>query len=61
MRISYTVERLRLRLHICLNLTPVSIGLNFRLIVYYVQTQVSQLKKFESILGIVTSVTNDKY
>ena len=38
------VERLRLRLQICLNLTPVSIYLNFGLIVYYVETQVQQPK-----------------
>ena len=35
----YTVERLRLRLQICLNLTPVSICLNFGLIVYFIETQ----------------------
>ena len=39
-----TVERLRLRLHICLNLTPVSIYLNFRLIVYIVETKIQQQK-----------------
>ena len=33
---SNTVERLRLRFQISLNLTPVSICLNFRQIVYYV-------------------------
>ena len=41
--LSYTVK---LRLQICLNLTPVSICLNFRLIVYELQIQVQQLKTF---------------
>ena len=39
-----TVERLRLRLQICLNLTPVLICLNFELIVYFIETQVQQPK-----------------
>ena len=43
----YTVERLRLRLQICLNLTPVSIGLNFGRIVYFIKTQVQQKKNIE--------------
>ena len=39
-----TVEHLRLRLQICLNLTPISICLNFGLIVYFIESQV-QLPK----------------
>ena len=39
---TYTVKRLRLRLQICLNLTPVTICLNFGLIVYFIETQVNQ-------------------
>ena len=42
-----TVERLRLRLQICLNLTPVSICPNFRLIVFYRETKVQQPKIIE--------------
>ena len=39
-----TIERLRLRLQICLNLTPVSTCLNFGSIVYFIETQVQQPK-----------------
>ena len=49
----------------CLNLTPVSICLHFRLIVYFIEIQVptailNYLKIIESILGIVTILTNEK-
>ena len=39
-----TVERLQLRLQICLNVTAVTICLNFELVVYFVETQVEQPK-----------------
>ena len=39
-----TVERLKLRLQICLNLTPVLICLNIGLTVYFMVTQVQQPK-----------------
>ena len=53
-----TVERLRLRLQICLNLTPVSIS-DWLLITY--KLKYSNFKVFESILGIVTTLTSEKY
>ena len=40
----FTVKRLRLRLKISLNLTTVSICLNFVLIVYFIETHVQQPK-----------------
>ena len=39
-----TVERLRLRLQICQNIKPLSIWLNFGLIVYFIETQIQQPK-----------------
>ena len=39
---------LRLRLQICLNFTPVSICLNFGLIVCFIETQVQQPKIIET-------------
>ena len=43
-----TVERLRLRLQICLNLTPVSVCLNFGLNAYFMEPQVQQPKIIEA-------------
>ena len=48
---SYSVKRMRLRQQICLNLTPVSICLNFRLIVYFIETQVQQPKIIETCVS----------
>ena len=42
--VSLVYIRLRLRLQICLNLTPVSIYLNFRLIFYFIETHVQEPK-----------------
>ena len=44
--LSITVERLRLRLQICL--APVLICFNFGLIVYFIETQVQQPKIIET-------------
>ena len=43
-----TDEHLSLRLQICINLTPVSIYLNFGLVVYFIETQVQQPKIIET-------------
>ena len=49
---SHTVERMRLRLQISLNLTLVSICLNFRLIVYFIETKVQQPKIIETCVKL---------
>ena len=56
-----TVQRLRLRLQICLNLKPVSIcSISVWLFITH-RLKYSNFTLFESILGIVTTLTNDKY
>ena len=54
-----TVKRLRLRLQIGLNLTQVSVS--GWLFISYKLDQVQQLKIYESIFGIATTLTNQKY
>ena len=46
--LSITVERLRLRLQICLNLMQVSICLNFGRIVYFMETEIQKPKIIET-------------
>ena len=56
-----TLERLRLRMQICLNLTPVSICLNFKLMFITYKLKYSNFKLLESILVIATTMINEKY
>ena len=53
-----TVERLRLRPMVCLNVSSVSICNSFRFVVYVVYPEVQHARIFRTLIGIVTILAN---